>query len=301
MSDTSMPNEQVTAHSKPKEKNGRPPKSRLRYVLSKTKLRVPLEWVRHTGLRPADVFIGSYPRSGRTWSRFVLYEILTGRDSNFEAVNRTLQGVYSLDHGIPVLPNGGRLVNTHESYRKEYKRAICLVRDARDVVLSEYAYLKGLGFFEGSLDEFVAGFVGVRGRVNGYGAWHHHAASWLDSPIAGTPDFLLVKYEDLRHDSEEWFGHITDFLGVQVSRERIQQAVANNSLKQMREKERSQPQLKTNDFVRTGLVQGWRGKLTAAQLELIEQHAGSVLVRLGYSLAAVSPEPEVAPAAGLRQ
>ena len=294
-----MPSQQPTEPAKAREKGGRPPTSRFRYVLSKTKLRVPLEWIRHTGLRPADVFIGSYPRSGRTWSRFVLYEILTGRESNFEAVNSTLQGVYSLDHGMPVLPDGGRLVNTHESYRKEYKRAICLVRDARDVVLSEYAYLKGLGFFDGNLEEFLAGFVGVRGKVNGYGAWQNHVASWLDSPIAGTPNFLLVRYEDLRHDPEEWFGRITDFLGVRVRPERIQQAVANNSLKQMREKERSQPQLKTNDFVRTGLVQGWRGKLTSSELELIERHAGSVLARLGYPLDAHSPEPEVVSASGV--
>jgi hypothetical protein len=271
-------------------KKGETPKGRFRYVLSKTALRVPLAWIRHTGLRPADVFLASYPRCGRTWSRFVLHEILTGRESNFETVNTTLQGVYGLSHGIPVLPNGGRLVNTHESYRRDYRRAVCLVRDVRDVVLSEFAYLRSLGYYRGDFDEFIEGFVGKGRAVNGFGPWPHHVSSWLDSPIAGTSNFLLVKYEDLRGNPEEWFERIARFLGLQLTRERIQQAVANNSLNRMRKKERDQPQVPTNDFVRTGSVQGWRGKLTDPQLELIEQYAGGVLVRLGYPLYAGSPE-----------
>ena len=39
----------------------------------------------------------------------------------------------------PVLPNGGRLIKTHEQYRSQYKRAIYLMRDLRDVMLSNWA------------------------------------------------------------------------------------------------------------------------------------------------------------------
>ncbi|HEX8815444.1 MAG TPA: sulfotransferase domain-containing protein [Terriglobales bacterium] len=283
-----------TSPAQPAKKKARIPRSRLRHNLSKSVLRVPLEWVRHRGLWPTDVFIGSYPRSGRTWSRFVLYEILTGRESNFADVNATLQGVYSLSHGIPVLPNGGRVVNTHEAYRREYKKALVLVRDVRDVVLSEYAYLKGLEFFDGTLDEFIPRFCGVGGKVNGYGTWHSHVASWLDSPIAGTPNLLLVQYEELRRQPEEWFGRIVDFFGVHVTPERIAQAVAHNSIREMKEKERKQPQMRSGDFVRSGSIRGWRDKLTASQVKLVEKHTGGVLQRLGYQLSSEIAEPAVA-------
>jgi hypothetical protein len=265
---------------------------RIRYLLSKTKLRVPLYWARHFGLNPADVFFGSYPRSGSTWSRFVLYEILTGREASFNAVNATLRGVQRRAHGIPVLPSGGRVVGSHEQYRKEYKRAMYLVRDCRDVMLSEYAYLTSLGFFRGSLEEFVAGFVGAKGRINGFGPWQKHACSWIDSPIAGTSNFLLVQYEDLRTNPEDSFKRITEFLGVDVSREAIRKALASNSLARMKQKEQTSPQLPTgkDPFVRNGLVKGWRGKLTEAQLQLIEQYAGPVLSRLGYETCAVPTE-----------
>jgi len=297
MTDTHLENEkeQEPAPSMTQKRGVRIPRSRLRHTLAKSKLRVPLEWARHWGLRPADVFLGSYPRSGRTWARFVLYEILTGREATFESVNNTLRGVYSLSHGTPLLKGDGRLLSTHEQYRKEYKRAICLVRDGRDVVLSEYAYLKGLGFFDGDFDQFVAAFVGIGGNVDAYGTWHEHVSSWLDSPIASTPNFLLVRYEELRRNPEEWFGRMLDFLGVQVSREKIEQAVAHNSLREMKEKERKQPQMRSGDFVRSGAIRGWRGKLTESQIQLIEKYTGSVLVRLGYPLCAGLPEPAVIP------
>jgi hypothetical protein len=279
-------NQPTTPHKKPEKIK------RLRYLLSRTALRVPLYWARHLNLRSTDIFLGSYPRSGSTWSRFVLYELLTGREAGFDAVNTTLRGVQRMAHGIPVLPNSGRLVGSHEQYSRKYRRAMYLVRDCRDVVLSEYAYLKSLGFFREDFDQFIAAFVGTQGRINGFGPWQEHVTSWLNSPIAGTSDFLLVQFEDLRRNPEDSFERICDFLGVRVKREAIQTALANNSLARMREKELRSPQLPTGkeSFVRTGSVQGWRGKLTQSQLDLIERHAGSVLASLGYATGTVSQE-----------
>ena len=54
----------------------------------------------------------------------------------------------------------------------------------------------------------------------------------------------------------------------------------------MKEKERAEPQRASikDRFVRSGSMQGWRAKLTPAQLELFDKHAGSALERLGYPL-----------------
>ena len=109
--------------------------------------------------------------------------------------------------------------------------------------------------------------------------------SWLDSPIAGTPHLLVVQFEDLRKNPIEGFTRIANFLELKVSAERIQQAVANNALDRMKEKERAEPQRASikDQFVRSGSMQGWRAKLTPAQLELFDiKHAGSALERLGY-------------------
>jgi hypothetical protein len=63
----------------------------------------------------------------------------------------------------------------------------------------------------------------------------------------------------------------------------------------MKEKERAEPQRASikGRFVRSGSVQGWRGKLTLAQAELFEKHAGSALVRLGYPVSSPIEEAGV--------
>jgi hypothetical protein len=63
----------------------------------------------------------------------------------------------------------------------------------------------------------------------------------------------------------------------------------------MKEKEEAEPQRASvkDRFVRGGRVQGWRGKLTAAQVQFIEHHAGSTLSRLGYAVSASVKEAEV--------
>jgi hypothetical protein len=257
---------------------------KLRRKLSKTKLRIPHIWLRHRGLTPGDVFFGSYPRSGTTWSRFTLFEILTGRESGFGSVNAEICGVGKHKHATPVLPRNGRLISTHEQYRKEYKRAVYIVRDCRDVLLSEFAYTTNLEFFRGDLDEFLRTFF--RRKINPFGPWQRHVTSWLDSPLAGTSNLMVVRYEDLRRDPLEGFRLIIDYLGVSVSPERIRSAVANNALDKMKEKERIEPQRASvkGRFVGNGVVQGWRSRLSPEQMQFVDQHAGSVLTRLGYPM-----------------
>ena len=266
---------------------------KLRRKLSKTELRAPITWLRHHNLVPADVIFASYPRSGTTWSRFTLFEILTGRAAGFEAVNSTICTITTHRNGPRLLPGDGKFIASHEQFRPSYKRAIYLVRDARDVALSEFAYTRALEFFEGDLDQFLNTFL--CGKISAFGPWQRHVASWLDSPIAVTGNLLVVRFEDLRQSPYEGFKRMAEFLGVNADEDRIRQAIANNSLDKMKKKEDAEPQRASvkGRFVRGGAVQGWRGKLTPAQVELIEHHAGSALARLGYPVASHVMDPQV--------
>jgi hypothetical protein len=266
---------------------------KLRRKLSKTELRAPITWLRHHNIVPADVIFSSYPRSGTTWSRFTLFEILTGRAAGFEAVNSTICTIATHRNGPRLLPGNGKFIASHEQFRPEYKRAIYLVRDARDVALSEFAYTRALEFFEGDFDKFLRTFL--CGKISAFGPWQRHVASWLDSPIAATGNLLVVRFEDLRQNPHEGFMRMAEFLGINADEDRIRQAIANNSLDKMKKKEDAEPQRASvkGRFVRGGAVQGWRGKLTPAQVELIEHHAGSAFARLGYPVASGAMEPEV--------
>lgn len=275
-------------------------RNRVWYRTAKSGLRKPLIWLRHWGLDENDAFIASYPRSGNTWLRFLMFEVLTSGSADFTEVNRVVAEVGLQGPARPVLPGEGRLIKTHEPYYPQYKKAVYLVRDVRDVVLSEFDFQTAMGWIGYDFDTFLRRFL--RGEVNPFSAWHQHVAGWVDSPLASTSEFLLIKFEDLRQHTGRVLTQVLDFLGVQVDPQTIGDAIANNTTQRMQEKERRTPQYKpeapkpdadeASRFIRSGSVGRWRNRLTGAQLELIEQHAGHVLSRMGYPSVKAEPAAE---------
>jgi hypothetical protein len=266
---------------------------KLRHRVSKAGVRAPLVWMRHQGLRANDVFFASYPRSGSTWLRFVLFESIAGESSGFGNVNHSIPDVREHKTGLPLMPNGGRLIKTHEVYHPEYRKAVYLVRDPRDVALSEYAYQTALGLVDLPLDEYLPLFL-TEG-VNPFASWSRHVQSWLSAPLS-KENLMVVKFEDLRQDTANGVAEIVQFFGLAPNEEQIREAVANNSVERMKAKEKETPQRasKKGQFVRSGSVGGWRGKLNEAQIGIVRDHAATLLNRLGYPLDAQTEEPVLA-------
>lgn len=255
---------------------------RLRHQLSKTGLRSPLLWIRHHGFRSSDVFTASYPRSGSTWLRFLLAEILAGQSSGFKGVNLLSPDVGEHAGAQPLLSGGGRLIKTHELYRPSYKKAIYLARDPRDVLFSEYAYEKALGVIDEDFDAFLEAFL--RKGVNPFGLWTDHVNTWLDAVDSNRCELHVVRFEDMRRDTERCLKQMMEFLNVAVEQGAIRKAIENNSLDQMKAKEKITPQRASakGRFIGSGSVAGWKEKLTVLQLQQIDRYAGRAMSRLGY-------------------
>lgn len=251
-------------------------------------LRLPLVWARNLRVRGNDAFLASYPRSGNTWVRFLLCEILTNNEAGFRSSESTIPDLHLLNELPSVLPGGGRFLRTHEQYRTLYRKAIYCVRDPRDVVISNYEFERASEHGR-SLDEFVES--SVRGKVNAWGRWGTHVSGWLDSPLAESDNLLVVRYEDMRSDAERELSKMVAFLGLSVDPVRIRRAVANNSVQSMRQKEDQHfgrsPQegngYESGRRVHIGSVGRWQQRLSAEQVDLIEQHAGELMERLGYT------------------
>ena len=275
---------------------------------ARTKLRVPMVWSWHFGLKPQDIFLASYPRSGSTWLRFMLFEILCGEEPGFRKIEDRLPEIQWQRGAPPILPTGGRLIKTHEQYRKDYTRAVLLVRDARDVFLSSWAAALEFGLHElvskGDFDSFMQEFV--NGKALQMGTWQAHTRSWLESPLLKEGNLLIVKYEELRKNPEPKLAELLQFVGITPNMQVIHKAVEDNSLQRMRaqeDKERKEGEksilLSQNKnvkeetrFVRKGKVGGWAEKLTSAQLELFDRYTGEMLETLGYRRTTVA-EPVV--------
>jgi hypothetical protein len=262
---------------------------KLRHQVAKSGVRAPLVWARHQSLRTNDVFFASYPRSGSTWLRFVLFESIAGQASGFGNVNQSIPDVKEHKTGLPLMPNGGRLIKTHEVYHPEYRKAVYLVRDPRDVALSEYAYQTALGLVNQPLDEYLRVFL-TKG-VNPFASWSAHVQSWLSAPLS-SEQLLVVKFEDLRRDTVTGVSEIIRFFGLTPNDAQIRAAVANNSVERMKAKEKESPQRasKKGQFIRSGSVGGWRANLTERQVAVVRDHATNLLNRLGYPLEAPQEE-----------
>jgi hypothetical protein len=277
----------------------RRPPERVRMMSSLSrKMRVrkltrrPLSWKRFKGLRHTDALLISYPRSGNTWLRFLLYEALSGKPAEFRSVQDGVPGPGRRQTAAKLLPGGGSVMATHDRYRSHDARSVYIVRDVRDVLLSEHRAVRRGALFDGSLDDFLPLFL--EGRVNPYGSWADHIRYWLGPDLRGDGGVLRVRFEDLRNSTEETLSAILAFLGAERSSETIRNAIESNTVERMKAKEdraddhvfvKADP---TAHFVGRGLVGGWRDALTDEQLRMIERHAGDVMAPLGYRLEAGS-------------
>jgi hypothetical protein len=186
---------------------------------------------------------------------------------------------------LPMLPQGGRIIATHETYRREYKRAIYMVRDVRDVAVSEYLRERAKGLVS-NVDDYLGEFLAGRKR---HGSWAKHLSSWLDSETAGKGNLLILRYEDLHERPLEILQTATAFLGVKVEPSSIRRAIEDNTIERMRVKEdisgvTFQGGGEDGRFVRKGSIGGWHDRLTRDQILRIEAHAGAALERMGYRL-----------------
>ena len=241
---------------------------------------------------PHDIFLVSYPRSGNTWSRFLVGNLLNRSDPvTFANVERRVPTIYAWpDRTLRSLP---RILKSHESFDPRYPRVIYILRDPREVAVSLYYYLLKMGVLRDgySIDDFVVRFIkaDVVPYLDRMGCWEDHVLSWLRMRM-GKPGFLLIRYEDLVDNPAKQLAKLAPLLGVDPTPEIIERAVNECSAGNMRslETKQSKDWLVTKKsrqdirFVREAKTGGWRDKLSASSVLAIEQAWGATMRELGY-------------------
>lgn len=241
------------------------------------------------GLRESDGLIACFPRSGSTWLRFMITEVLSGESATFGLVTQAIPYMGWQANALPLLENNGRLIQTHELRRPLDLRALYLVRDPRDVALSYYRWQLRYGVFSGTFEDFLPHFL--RGTASPFAAWNEHVMFWQKSLQRNRDASLLVKYEDLRLNPEETLAQALAFFGFSGKEAEIRAANHNNSLANMQVKERQatpedfmlKPVHTEIPFVGSGSIGGWKSKMDPAHVERIESKFSEVMSALGYA------------------
>jgi len=248
------------------------------------KIRALTHFTPNHQLDPKDVFLVGYMKAGTTWFRNLVAGVVYGLTSE----HTPFSVVWEL------VPNHGRrkayykrfstpmYFRTHDFPQPEYRRAVYVLRDGRDVVVSLAHHLKAVHKQDVDLAQLIKGKAPAFG---GTYKWHEHVEAWLSNPYAA--EMLIVKYEDLKKDPLHEMRRFCQFAGLERDDALLEAAVANASFEKMREREARlgfgrQHWPQDQFFVRKGQIGSHKEELSPKLLEKFMREAAGTLRKVGY-------------------
>jgi hypothetical protein len=247
---------------------------------------------RRVAVFPDDTFVVSYPRSGNTWTRFLIANLLHPElEVTFANIERLIPDTSSQSSRTLKHTPRPRFIKAHEYFDHRYKRVVYVVRDPRDVVLSYYDFQRKYRQIEDGhpIERYVDDFL--RGRLisAGWGTWAENVGSWIWTR-GKDKNFLLIRYEDLLADTPRELARIAVFLGIDPLPRLLRRAIEQSSADRMRELEKLQAddwvatkhRRKDIPFIGSAAAGGWRTNLPERSLVQIESAWGELMTTLGY-------------------
>jgi hypothetical protein len=260
---------------------------------------------------PEDViWIAAYPKSGNTWVRFMVCNLLFGRQESAAALATLVPDIHELNDaakgGLP-----GRLLKTHfpfsgsMPFAERTAAAIYVIRHPADVMVSNFFYSRRSAGTANptaaDFDEYVERFIEHRGDKRwidlGMGSWEQNVRSWLTD---GLPfPVVRIRYEDMIDDPRNACRSMANLLRPEISPADIEHAVQNSSFNRMRDIERAdilgkrvgifyKPYLQASidsghRFMRRGLTGDGMARLNPAQRAKLCDGFSALLHEMGYS------------------
>ena len=251
---------------------------------------------------PTDLFIVSYPKSGNTWTRFLLGNLIYQDEPlTFANIEERIPSIYLFsDRQLLRLP---RKFKSHDCFDPRYKNVIYIVRDPRDVAVSAYHYSIKVKILPDTcpIEDFVPMFMSGEfgsGLLSSptWGSWYDNAASWL--ALRHNRKFLLLRYEDMLDDPERELLKVAEFLNIEVTHEKLSRAVELSSAERMRKLEKAQSKdwkltsstRADKPFVRKARWGSWKSELPTRSVAEIEKAWGDLMIELGYELSSPSSD-----------
>ncbi|XP_042849418.1 sulfotransferase 4A1 isoform X3 [Panthera tigris] len=169
-----------------------------------------MEEIANFPVRPSDVWIVTYPKSGTSLLQEVVYLVSQGADPDEI-------GLMNIDEQLPVLeyPQPGldiikeltspRLIKSHLPYRflpsdlhNGDSKVIYMARNPKDLVVSYYQFHRSLRTmsYRGTFQEFCRRFMNDK---LGYGSWFEHVQEFWEHRLDS--NVLFLKYEDMHRGS----------------------------------------------------------------------------------------------------
>ena len=184
--------------------------------------------------------IASFPKSGNTWMRYIVYELFFNNENKNNDNSLNIKKYIPDLHTLKVQNNkiilNNELVNkkiflkSHLSYNQmkhfPIDKAIIIIRHPLDVFVSLYNYYE---LDKYKLDELVDYFslhhtLPLLKNFN-FPSWSEHLKSWINSNV----NYYLFKYSDLINDFDNQIVNLGNFFNLKINDEKIQIIKRNTS------------------------------------------------------------------------
>jgi len=184
-------------------------------------------------LRPTDVVVTPWGKSGTTWTQQIVHTLRTRGHMDFDDISRVVPWIemspllgIDLDaeqHANPrafkshlsahLVPKGGRYIN--------------VVRNPADVLVSNFKFMEGWFFEPGTID--ISEFAHKTFfKTNDY---YKHLQSWW--PRRHDPDVLFLAYELMLKDSKTSITQIARFIDVPLDEDLLALTLEHSSIEFM--------------------------------------------------------------------
>ena len=236
-------------------------------------------------VRSHDCFVTSWPRSGSTWLRCMLFHALfPEQDWDLVSIERRMPMVDRRDFRkalarLDAQPR--RMFKSHDPFHPHYLegKTVYVVRDGRDAILSFYHYREGMDARSLNWPIFLS--QSLRGKHR-YGSWQDHVLGWTRHGSA--PSVLMVKYEDLLQDPVRELGRALAQFGLAVAPEQAAAAVERSAIDRVYQGFHRYAAQRGKQFD-GGLGGGsgrWRQWFSDQDRALFNTYAGDAMRQLGY-------------------
>ncbi|XP_014679064.1 PREDICTED: sulfotransferase 1C4-like [Priapulus caudatus] len=217
--------------------------------------------------RDDDVYVMSYPKCGTTWMQAIVWLVMNDADVAFQGGSKELDELFLLlewpfnnknmaEFGklkkLPECPDwearpSPRLFKTHMNFqllptqivkRTKTPKIVYVSRNPKDTAVSFYHFTKGFDlspmgmhndFANSTFPEFYKYYM--QGKCNYGEYWQHQVDFWKHRHWE---NILFVKYEDMKKDLKGEVRRVTNFLGKNLSEEKIDKIVEATTFSSMK-------------------------------------------------------------------
>jgi len=237
-------------------------------------------------IKKNDLFIVSYPKSGNTWLRLLVANFYF-KNVNYNNIEQLVPETYHTNES-EFINKKLRIFKCHDYYDHRFGRAIYIVRDPREVVVSAYFFAIKIGTISKNYSKrkFVRNFLNGEFNSN-FGTWYQHVGSWYG---AKDNNILFIRYEDLKKKMAVEILKIAKFLKIEISSKKISKIVRKTSFKILQDQEgkhgvdwASIPNNASKiKFFRDAKIDSWKNFLTKKEVKKIKQMWGRNMKIFNY-------------------